>query len=73
VIADQLRYASCGYAGDAKAKTPVMDDMARSGANVHNAVASMPVCAAYNFHHWYSGEQSFYHTDTEKKIRNVFG
>jgi arylsulfatase A-like enzyme len=24
MIADQLRYASCGYAGDAKAKTPLM-------------------------------------------------
>jgi len=147
VIADQLRYASCGYAGDANAKTPVMDEMARNGANVQNAVVSMPVCAAYrasfftgkyatstgmvineirlnpdhhkcfatcltesgyntgyigkwhmyatdgnhhdpkgshippgkhrlgfdgywagyNFHHWYQGEKSYYHTDSEER------
>lgn len=47
VLADQLRYQSCGYAGDEKAHTPHMDQLAAEGANAYNCVVSMPVCAAY--------------------------
>jgi len=47
VLADQLRYASCGYAGDARARTPNLDQFARQGANFCNAVSGHPVCAAY--------------------------
>lgn len=47
VLADQLRYASCGYAGDARASTPHMDRLAGEGVNFSNAVSSMPVCSAY--------------------------
>src|ERR1700710_827824 len=45
VFADQLRYQSCGYAGDEYARTPNMDRLAAEGCNVHQAVASTPVCA----------------------------
>jgi arylsulfatase A-like enzyme len=47
VFADQLRYQSCGYAGDEYARTPNMDRLASEGCNVHQAVASTPVCAPY--------------------------
>ena len=47
VFADQLRYASCGYAGDDYARTPNMDRLAAESCNVHQAVASTPVCAPY--------------------------
>lgn len=47
VLADQLRYQSCGYAGDAKAHTPNLNKLAASGVNFRQAVSSMPVCAAY--------------------------
>lgn len=47
VFADQLRYSSCGYAGDSFAKTPNMDKLASQGCNVHQAVSSTPVCAPY--------------------------
>jgi arylsulfatase A-like enzyme len=47
VFADQLRYRSLGYAGDAKARTPNLDRFAREGVDFHNAVASAPVCTAY--------------------------
>ncbi|AQQ10395.1 Arylsulfatase [Sedimentisphaera cyanobacteriorum] len=47
LFADQLRYASCGYAGDDKAHTPNIDKIAREGANYRQAVSSMPVCSAY--------------------------
>lgn len=47
VFADQLRYQSCGYAGDEYARTPNMDRLAAESCNVHQAVSSTPVCAPY--------------------------
>ena len=47
VFADQLRYQSCGYAGDTKARTPNIDRLAGEGVSFCNAVSSMPVCSAY--------------------------
>ncbi len=47
VFADQLRYHSCGYAGDEYARTPNIDRLAAQGCNVHQAVSSTPVCAPH--------------------------
>ena len=47
VFADQLRYQSCGFAGDKKAETPNLDKFAANGVNLRQAVSSMPVCSAY--------------------------
>lgn len=47
VFADQLRYSSCGYAGDEYARTPNIDRLAAESCNVHQAVSSTPVCAPY--------------------------
>ena len=47
VLADQLRYQSLGYAGDPKARTPMIDEFARESANFRNAVSGHPVCAPY--------------------------
>ncbi len=47
VFADQLRYCSCGYAGDEFARTPNIDAFAAEGCNFHQAVSSAPVCAPY--------------------------
>ena len=47
VLADQLRYQSCGFAGDTKAKTPHLDAFAREGVSFRNAVSGHPVCAPY--------------------------
>jgi len=47
ILADQLRYRSVGYAGDAKALTPNIDALAAGGANFRQCVSTMPVCAAY--------------------------
>jgi arylsulfatase A-like enzyme len=47
VFADQLRYGSCGFAGDAQARTPRIDGFAAEGVNFSNAVACTPVCTAY--------------------------
>jgi arylsulfatase A-like enzyme len=46
VFADQLRYQSLGYAGEARAHTPNIDQFASQGVNFHNAIASAPVCTA---------------------------
>lgn len=46
LVADQLRYESCGYAGDAKAITPNIDRLAADGIDFHNYVVNTPVCAA---------------------------
>jgi arylsulfatase A-like enzyme len=46
VLADQLRYQSCGYAGDPLARTPNLDALAKESVSFTNAVVSMPVCAA---------------------------
>ena len=47
IIADQLRYQSCGFAGDSKARTPQLDALAKQGVVFRNAVSGHPVCAAY--------------------------
>ena len=47
VFADQLGYTRLGYAGDPRAKTPNIDRLASQSVNFRQAVASMPVCAAY--------------------------
>jgi len=47
ILADQLRYQSCGFAGDTKARTPNIDTLAKQGVVFRNAVSGHPVCAAY--------------------------
>ncbi len=47
VFADQLRYSSCGFAGDSFARTPNMDRLAGQGVNYQQAISSTPVCAPY--------------------------
>lgn len=47
VLADQLRYLSCGYAGDRRARTPNIDRLAAEGVDFRNCVSMTPVCSAY--------------------------
>ena len=47
ILADQLRRASCGYNGDASARTPNIDALADESVNFCNAVSGHPVCAPY--------------------------
>ncbi len=47
VFADQLRYFSCGYAGDNLAHTPNIDRLAAESVNLYNAVSGHPLCAPY--------------------------
>jgi arylsulfatase A-like enzyme len=47
VFGDQLRWASCGYNGDANARTPNLDDLAAESVDFCNAVSGHPVCAPY--------------------------
>ena len=47
VFADQLRYQSCGYAGDEYARTPNIDQLAAQGCNFHQAISNTPVCAPH--------------------------
>ena len=47
VFADQLRYQSCGYAGDEFAHTPNIDRLAAQGCNFQQAISNTPVCAPY--------------------------
>ena len=47
IFADQLRYQSCGYAGDPPAHTPHIDRLASESTSFRNAVSGHPVCAAY--------------------------
>jgi arylsulfatase A-like enzyme len=47
VFADQLRYQSCGFAGDTRARTPHIDRLAAESANVINCVSGHPMCAPY--------------------------
>ena len=47
IFADQLRYFSCGYAGDEYARTANIDRLASQGCNFHQAISSTPVCAPY--------------------------
>jgi len=47
VLADQLGYQHCCYAGTWQAHTPNIDRLASQGIDFRQAVSSMPVCAAY--------------------------
>src|SRR5260370_38194714 len=47
MFADQLRYFSCGYAGDEYARTPNIDRLAAQACNFHQAISNTPVCAPY--------------------------
>jgi arylsulfatase A-like enzyme len=47
VLADQLRYQSCGYAGDTRAHTPNIDRLATESMDFCNSVSGHPVCAPY--------------------------
>lgn len=47
VVADQLRYQSCGFAGDALAGTPNIDRFAKQSLSFRQAVSSHPVCAPF--------------------------
>ncbi len=47
VFADQLRYQSLGYAGDARARTPHIDRLAADSMNFVNCVSGSPMCAPY--------------------------
>lgn len=47
VFADQLRYRSCGFAGDDKAITPNIDRLAAESVNFINTTSSHPMCAPY--------------------------
>lgn len=47
VFADQLRYQSLGYAGDARAKTPHIDKLAQSSMSFDQCVSGSPMCAPY--------------------------
>lgn len=47
VLADQLRYQSWGFAGDALARTPNLDTLAGQGVVFRNAISGHPVCAPY--------------------------
>jgi arylsulfatase A-like enzyme len=47
VFADQLRYFSCGYAGDEYARTPNIDRLASESCNFHQAISSTPVCSPH--------------------------
>lgn len=46
-FADQLRYASCGYAGDALAHTPNIDRFASQATSFRQCVSGSPMCAPY--------------------------
>ncbi len=47
VLADELRYQSCGFAGDKITKTPNLDRLASQGVVFRNAVSGHPCCAPY--------------------------
>lgn len=47
LLADQLRYFSCGYAGDPHADTPHIDRLAGQSISLRQAVSSSPICAPY--------------------------
>jgi len=47
LLADQLRVQSCGYAGETRAHTPRIDELAEKGISFGQAVSAMPVCSAF--------------------------
>lgn len=52
LFADQLRYQSLGYAGDARARTPHIDRLASESTSFAQCVSGSPVCAAYRASLW---------------------
>lgn len=44
IMVDQLRAQSCGYAGDPKAQTPNLDQLAKQGCSFTHATSMHPVC-----------------------------
>lgn len=47
VVADQLRFQSCGYGGDPLAQTPNLDRLAKQSVNFRQATSSHPVCSPF--------------------------
>jgi arylsulfatase A-like enzyme len=47
VLTDQWRAQATGYAGDANARTPALDRVARESVDFHQAVSGLPVCCPY--------------------------
>lgn len=47
IFADQLRYFSLGYTGDANALTPNIDALCKESVDLCQAVSGHPVCAPY--------------------------
>ena len=47
ILADQWRAQATGYAGDANARTPVLDGLARASVTFAHAVSCTPVCCPY--------------------------
>jgi arylsulfatase A-like enzyme len=47
VFSDQLRYDSCSFTGDPRARTPNMAQLASQGVSFSNAVSGHPLCAPY--------------------------
>jgi len=47
LFADQLRFQSTGYGGDARALTPNIDHFASEGVSFCNCVSGHPMCAPY--------------------------
>lgn len=47
IMADQLRYAALGFAGDPNVATPNIDRLAAQGTAFHGAVSQYPVCVPY--------------------------
>lgn len=47
LLADQLRYQSCGHAGDPLAHTPNLDHLAVESVDFARAVSVAPLCAPY--------------------------
>jgi arylsulfatase A-like enzyme len=44
ILTDEWRAQATGYAGDANARTPTLDRIAREGANCANAISGLPLC-----------------------------
>ncbi|MBX3143827.1 MAG: sulfatase [Trueperaceae bacterium] len=47
IVADQLRYASLGYAGNDEVVTPNLDRLAQEGTSFSEAVSQYPVCVPF--------------------------
>lgn len=47
IFADQLNYRTCGFGGEARARTPNLDRLAGESANFTQAVSTNPLCGPY--------------------------